>query len=338
MHDTAGRLLRLLSLLQSRPTWAGHELAARLGVTLRTVRRDVDRLRRIGYPVEATPGPDGGYRLGPGGALPPLLLDDDEAVAVAVGLRAATSGSVIGIEDAAVAALRKLEQVLPARLRPRVVALSSVTVSLAGRAGDAVDGDVLVTIAQACQGSERLRFAYRDRAERASERTVEPYRLVSTGRRWYLVARDVRRAAWRTFRVDRMRAVTATGHRFVLDDPPDAAALVAEGLSIAPYRHRARLLLRAPAGDVASRVPPTVAMVEAVDERSCVLETGADQLDWILAHVLMLGVDFEVLEPAALQERARVLAARLAGAVGTPAGPAPSPAAAARARAARSAG
>lgn len=310
MYDTPGRLLRLLSLLQSRPTWPGPELAARLGVTLRTVRRDVDRLRRLGYPVDATPGPDGGYRLGPGGALPPLLLDDDEAVAVAVGLRAATAGSVIGIEDAAVAALRKLEQVLPARLRPRVGALSAVTVPLSGQSA-AVEGDVLVAIAQACQGSERLRFGYRDRADRSSERTVEPYRLVSTGRRWYLVARDVRRDAWRTFRVDRMREVECTGHRFVLEDPPDARTLVAEGLSTAAYRHRAKVLLHAPAAEIASRVPPTAAMVESVDATTCMLETGSYDLDGILAHILMLGVDFEVVEPAELRERARAVAQRL---------------------------
>jgi predicted DNA-binding transcriptional regulator YafY len=310
MAETSARLLRLLSLLQSRPSWSGPALAERLGVTDRTIRRDVERLRQLGYPVDGATGVTGGYRLSPGASLPPLLLDDDEAVAVAIGLRTATT-AVAGVGEAAVAALVKLERVLPARLRTQVNAVGTATVQLAQPAEE-IDSALLVTVAQACRGAERLRFAYRDRVDRQSERTVEPYRLVFTGRRWYLVARDVRREAWRTFRVDRMAEVIATGHRFVLDDPPDAAGLVSMGMAVAPYRYQARLLIHAPADEVARRVPPTVGVIEAADAPDqCVLVTGSDDLDSIAAHVMSLGFDFRILAPVELRDRAKVLARRL---------------------------
>lgn len=307
MLDSSARLLRLLSLLQSRREWAGAELADRLGITVRTVRRDVERLRALGYPVRATPGAAGGYRLGAGASLPPLLLDDDEAVAVAVGLRTAAGGTVSGIEETSLRALAKLEQVLPPRLRHRVTALQAATVALAP-AAPAVDASTLAVIAAACRDAERLRFGYQDRDSVVSSREVEPHRLVHTGRHWYLVARDVQREAWRSFRVDRMTEPAPTGRRFTPQDPPDAAAYVSQAVSTAPYRHRARVRLHAPAEVVAQRVPPTVGQLAALDASSCLLTTGSDSLDAIAAHLAWLGIAFDVLEPAELVDRVRALA------------------------------
>ena len=316
-HDPAVRLLELLSLLQRRPIWGGPELATRLGVTTRTVRRDVERLRELGYPVDAAPGPDGGYQLGPGGEMPPLLLDDDEAAAVALALRSAANGHVAGIEEAALSALSKLDRVLPPRLRSRVDALREATVQI-GPAGSGVDPDVLVAAAQASAAGQRVRMVYRDRQDRVTERRVEPYRMVSTGRRWYLVARDVDRAAarddsggWRTFRADRIQALEPTGHRFRLEDPPDAAALVSSGVSISPYRFAARIRFTTTADDLRLRVPPTVGVVDPDGPDHSTLSTGADSLDALAGHIISLGLEFEVLEPPELRERLGAIGAHL---------------------------
>src|SRR6201747_987403 len=211
MTATSGRLLKLLSLLQTRRDWPGGELASRLEVSPRTIRRDVERLRDLGYPVEASTGPFGGYRLHAGTAMPPLLLDDDEAVAIAVGLRAAARASVTGIEETSVRALVKLEQVLPSHLRRRVNALQTATVTLATSGGPTVDPEALTAIAGACRDRERLRFAYRGRDATESSRTVEPHTLVNLGRRWYLVAWDCDRDDWRPFRVDRLPRLSPAG-------------------------------------------------------------------------------------------------------------------------------
>src|SRR3954470_10131398 len=258
MYGTSERLLRLLSLLQARRDWPGGDLAARLEVDVRTIRRDVERLRSLGYPVHATPGVAGGYRLGAGAALPPLLLDDDEAVAVAVGLRTAASGTVSGIEETSVRALAKLEQVLPARLRPRVGALQAATMSLPG-GGPTVDASVLTAIAAACRDHERLRFPYGDRAGTETERQVEPLRLVHTGRRWYLVAFDLDRAGWRTFRVDRITPKPPHGPRFIPREPPaeDLAAYVSRGVSTRAYASHATVRLLVPLAEAAERVSPS---------------------------------------------------------------------------------
>ncbi|MDX3186805.1 YafY family protein [Streptomyces sp. MN03-5084-2B] len=318
MYGTSERLLKLLSLLQARRDWPGADLAARLEVDVRTVRRDVERLRSLGYPVHATPGVAGGYRLGAGAALPPLLLDDDEAVAVAVGLRTAAGGTVSGIEETSVRALAKLEQVLPARLRPRVGALQAATVSVPG-AGPTVDASVLTAIAAACRDHERLRFGYGDRAGSPTQRSVEPLRLVHTGRRWYLVAFDLDRADWRTFRVDRITGVPAAGFRFTPREPPaeDLAEYVSHQLSTAPYPHQLVLRVAAPAAAVARRVPPTAAAVEAIDERSCRVRTGANTLDTVPYYLAQWGYDFVIEEaPPGLVERLREVAERFAKAVG----------------------
>jgi predicted DNA-binding transcriptional regulator YafY len=310
MPDTPARLLRLLSILQARPEWTGRELAERLEVTVRTLRRDMARLRDLGYPVRATPGVAGGYRLAAGSVLPPLLLDDDEAVAIVLGLRTATSHSVTGIAETSLRALAKLERLLPARLRQRAAALRLATVPLAGETAT-VDPDTLAVIAEACQALEELTFDYRTREGGVGNRRVQPHRLVHTGRRWYLVARDRDRDGWRTFRVDRIDGPRRTGVRFTPHDPPDAAAFVADAITTAPYRFRARVLVGAPARIVAEQVPPTTGVIEAVDEQSCLLITGADSVTLIALHIAVLGHEFTVLEPVELVEELGTLAGRL---------------------------
>ncbi|MFC0625124.1 helix-turn-helix transcriptional regulator [Kribbella deserti] len=309
--DTAARLLRLLSLLQARPHWESADLADRLGVTTRTVRRDVARLRSLGYPVEADAGHGGGYHLGRGGRLPPLLLDDDEAVAIAVGLRVATTTTVSGVEEAAVAALAKLHQVLPTRLRERVSAIAGSTIQLPRGDLPPVDAEVLVVLAAGCRRTEGLRFVYRDHAGRESRRWVEPFHIVHTGRRWYLVARDREREAWRTFRVDRIADPTLTGQRYHFDSPPDPVALVAEGTGVVPWEIKARVLISASAEEVARVVPAGDGVVEVVDERSCVLRFGANDLAPLISYTSRIPCDFDVLEPPELREAIHNLGKRL---------------------------
>jgi predicted DNA-binding transcriptional regulator YafY len=313
VEETSARLLRLLSLLQARLEWAGDDLAERLGVTSRTVRRDVARLRNLGYPVHAAPGVAGGYRLGAGASLPPLLLDDDEAVAVALSLRTSAAHAVSGVGEASVRALAKLEQVLPSRLRERAAAIGQMTVPLTGPV-PAVDATVLTALARACRGGERLEFGYRDRDGAMTSRRVEPHRLVQAGYRWYLVARDVDRDDWRTFRADRIEAPRLTGVRFVPASPPDAAAFVARAVTTAPYRYQARILLRAPADVVAGHLPPTVGVVEPADADTCILTIGSDSLDAIAFHTATLDYDFAVLTPPELASRLGTLAGRLCAA------------------------
>ncbi len=308
---TTSRLLRLLSLLQLHRDWSGPELAERLEVSPRTLRRDIDRLRELGYPVRATMGAAGGYRLEAGAALPPLLLDDEEAVAVAIGLRTAAGGTVAGIEETSVRALAKLEQVLPSRLRHQVNALQTYTVPLTA-AGPTVDPKALTAIAQACRDRERLRFGYRSREGVESRRLVEPHRLVSAGRRWYLVGWDVDRRDWRTFRVDRLSSPAVTGMTFVPRDLPtgDAAAFVARALHATVAGHRAVVTLHAPLEVVADRLGPHHGLLEPVDERTCLLRTAADSLEWLALSIGMLGVDFEIHEPPELIDHVRALTER----------------------------
>ena len=315
MLETSARLLRLLSLLQTPGEWTGVELAPRLAVDVRTVRRDIQKLRDLGYPVHAIPGA-AGYRLGAGTKLPPLLLDDEEAVAVAVGLRTAASGAVTGIEETSLRALAKLEQVLPARVRHRVDVLNEVTVTISA-AGPTVDPDVLTAIAAACREHERLRFDYHRHDGTDSVREIEPHRLVHTGRRWYLVGWDTDRQDWRTYRVDRIRPRIPTGPRFDPRPPPDVdlAGYLARGVSTAPYRYQARITLDAPAEVAAERIPPTVGVIEAVDPHTCVLHTGSNSLDEIAVYVALFGFRFRIHEPPELITHIRELAARLNDAV-----------------------
>jgi predicted DNA-binding transcriptional regulator YafY len=311
MLETSARLLRLLSLLQARRDWTGTELAARLGVTTRTIRSDVGRLRELGYPVEARPGVAGGYRLGTGGALPPLLLDDDEAVAVAIGLRTAASGSIAGIEETSVRALAKLQQLLPARLRRRVSAFASHALPVLSP-GPRVDPDVLAAIAAACRDHERLRFDYTAHSGAVSRRSVEPYRLVNDRRRWYLVAWDTDRDGWRNFRADRIRPRTPAGPRFTPRPlPPDQeiAAQVARGAAEATWRYRARVIVHAPAAHVRARLPIPV-RVEPLGGDRCAFEPGSDHPELLALYLGMLGADFTIADSPELVAALRTLTGR----------------------------
>ena len=299
--DPAARLLRLLSLLQSRPRWPAAELAERLEVDRRTIRRDVARLRTLGYPVETEAG-IAGYQLGAGGRLPPLLLDDDEAVAIAVGLGLAATAAVTGIETAAAAAMAKLDQLLPSQVRERVRALRSSTVQLDASGEDPIDATTLNLLAGACRSSERVHFAYRAFAGDVSQRRVEPSQIVHTGQRWYLVAKDLDRAAWRSFRVDRISEVQRTGHRFEHDDAPDAAAQVRTAITFSPPTIEATLIVDL-APDVARRrFYPDRATVEPAGDRSRVRLAGTD-LGQLARYVLSLPYDAEVEAPAELRDR-----------------------------------
>lgn len=312
MNQTSSRLLALLSLLQARRDWPGAELADRLEVSGRTVRRDVERLRELGYPVQSLTGPAGGYRLRAGTAMPPLLLDDEEAIAIAVGLRTAARASVSGIEETAVRALVKLEQVLPAHLRRRVAALAAATFSVPV-GGATVDPQHLTAIATACRDSECVRFAYRSRDGSDSRRLVEPHAVVNLGRRWYLVAWDRGREAWRTFRIDRLTKPTVTGPRFAPRSLPakNPAAYVERSIAAAPNRFEARLTLHASAEDLHSRVPFHSGTITPIDDRTCEYRAGDDDLRWLAIRVAMLGVDFDLHEPPELADHLRALAERL---------------------------
>jgi predicted DNA-binding transcriptional regulator YafY len=312
MSDTSSRLLQLLSLLQGRRDWPGDELGERLAVSTRTIRRDVERLRELGYPVESITGPAGGYRLRAGTAMPPLLLDDEEAIAIAVGLRAAAGASVSGIEETSVRALVKLEQVLPAHLRRRVAALSQATFTLP-LAGPRVEPQHLSAIAAACRDRERLRFDYVRRDGDEARREVEPHALVNRGRRWYLLAWDCNREDWRTFRVDRIAKPSAGGTRFAPRTLParDAGAFVEQSIASAPNKFEARVTLHVAAEEIAPRLSPHWGKLEPIDARTCHYRTGDEDLKWLALRLAMLGVDFEVHDPPELIEHLRLLADRL---------------------------
>ncbi|MCW3814300.1 YafY family transcriptional regulator [Micromonospora sp. DR5-3] len=316
VEATTERVLRLLALLQRRASWTAAELAAELGVTDRSVRRDVERLRAIGYPVHATAGVGGGYQLGAGSRLPPLLLDDEEAIATAVSLRLASGGTVAGAGEAALQALAKLDQVMPPRLRAEVRAVHGATETLTGP-GVQIDAELLVTLARACRDAVRVRFRYAGRDGGQRERMVEPVRMVTTGRRWYLMAWDVDRDDWRTFRLDRMREVVATTWRFRPREHPDPVAYVQRSVTEAPYRYLARVRVHARSDQVPELVPPQVGRVEDDDDGWCVLVVGGETLDWLAAQVARLGFEAEVLEPPELRAAIALLARRLAAMAGT---------------------
>lgn len=315
MSTTSGRLLSLLGLLQARAEWSGPELAARLDVTDRTIRNDVARLRDLGYPVDSARGPGGRYRLGVGGKLPPLLLDDEEAVAVAVGLRAATA--VAGIEESSTRALGKLEQVLPDRLRRQVSALRSATSAGPSNTDSnvedpAVDPALLTELAAAIRDHQGLRCRYR-----GNPREVEPYRLVAWQRRWYLVGRDVSSGEWAPFRVDWLELRRPGGRRFTPAEPAfDLTEFVVREVARTGWAVHARIRVHAPADDVLARINPAVGTVEPLDARTCVLVTGGDSLEVVAVWIGMLGLDFTVEDPPELVEHLRVLARRYAASGG----------------------
>lgn len=312
MSDTAARLLAMLSLLQARPDWTGSELAERLGVSPRTIRTDIDRLRELGYPVDARRGAAGGYRLGAGGKLPPLLLDDEEAVAVAIGLRAATG--ITGIEESSARALAKLEQVLPSHLRPTVAAIGAVVdrapENIATDAPDPeVDHAVLAAIAAAIRDVEWLRFD-----DRGTPRLVEPYRLLSWQRRWYLVGRDPHSGQWGVYRADWIEPRMPTRRRFEPSPLPggDYTAFAMRSIAMSGWNVHARFRVAASAEAVIARINPTVGVVEAVSDTESVLVTGADSLDTVAAYIGMLNMDFTVESPPELAPLLRTYAERYA--------------------------
>jgi predicted DNA-binding transcriptional regulator YafY len=317
MQTTSGRLLALLGLLQSRPVWRGAELAARLEVSGRTLRNDVERLRRLDYPVEAVRGPAGYYRLGIGAKLPPLLLDDDEAVAFAVGLRAASA--IKGIEDTSGRALAKLEAVLPHRLRRQVAAVQQATQfgpenTGTNAADPAIDPGLLRAVTAAVRDREEVRLVYR-----TDERlVVEPYRLVGWQRRWYLVAREASTGTWSALRLDWAELRTPGGRRFTPVELPggDYPAFVLRAAASAGWHVHARITVQAPAADVLARINPAVGVVEAVDDHTCVLATGADSVETIAVYIGMLGLDFTVTDPPELIEQLRIVSERYARAIG----------------------
>ena len=317
MANTSSRTLRLLSLLQTRRYWPGSTLAERLDVSVRTLRRDIDRLRELGYPVDAHRGVDGGYQLAAGAALPPLVVDDEEAVALAVGMQAAVNGAVAGIEESAVRALTKVVQVMPPRLRRRVDALRAVTVpaawSSAASSTAVVDHEVLIAVAQACRDAERLRFDYTARDAEPSRRHVEPHRLVSLGRRWYLVAYDLDRQDWRSFRLDRLTDPRGTGARFRTRELPtaDAAEFVRLGLRRQRAGHEVEVLVHAPADAVHAQVGRW-ATVQRLDDARCLLRMSVDSLDWPLLALGSLGAEFAVHSPPELITQVREWSARFA--------------------------
>ncbi|SED18733.1 Predicted DNA-binding transcriptional regulator YafY, contains an HTH and WYL domains [Streptomyces sp. TLI_105] len=318
MTDTPARLLNLLSLLQTPREWPGSELAERLSVSPRTIRRDIDRLRDLGYPVEATMGAVGGYRLVAGTAMPPLLLDDEEAVAIAVGLRAGAGHAIEGVEEASVRALAKLEQVLPSRLRHRVSVLQNATIPLTRGDGATVTTATLTTLAGTVTGHERLRFGYRAGDGTETKRLVEPYRLVSTGRRWYLVAYDLGREDWRTFRVDRVSEPLATGARFAPRELPsgDAATYMARSMARAQGEVDLDVTFAAPAEFVVARLPSHLVPVATGPDRCRLRARVADSVEWLALRLALMDVDFTVHGPGPLITYMRDLSTRLASAAG----------------------
>jgi predicted DNA-binding transcriptional regulator YafY len=311
MLETSARLLRLLSLLQSRRFWSGAQLADELEVTERSVRRDVDRLRSLGYPVQGTAGVAGGYTLGAGGRMPPLLLEEDEATAVAVGLRIAAAGPVSGMEEVALRALAKLEQLLPTRIRKRVSTLHGAVVSLPSSA-PRVDAEVLTLIATASRDQQQLQFSYGDRKQRATTRQVEPHGVVHMGTRWYLVAFDVDREDFRTFRIDRVTSKPRLGKRFATRPIPhgDLATYVTQSVGVESYSQKARVLFHAPMAQLAQRIPASAGRLSEVSATQCMLETGGNDLFMLGMHLASTEVDFEVIEPRELVEVLGVLAER----------------------------
>jgi predicted DNA-binding transcriptional regulator YafY len=308
------RMLDLLSLLQDGRDHPGAELADRLATSPRTVRRDLDRLRGLGYPVESTRGPGGSYRLVAGRAMPPLLLTDDEAVAAVVGLRLVADHE----QDAASGALRKLAQVLPSRLGHRVAAVSA-SVESASRAAPGPGLDVVATLGTAIQARQDVRFAYADRAGDPSSRRVEPARQVVLGRRWYLLGWDRDRADWRTFRADRIADLVVPGTTFVPRDlPEDPVSFVQTSARVPISRHRAVVRFAAPAALVADRLIPEAGSIEALDDGSCRFVSAPDSWEWLAITLAMVGVPYVIEGPAELIERSRELAARIGAAAGSP--------------------
>ena len=320
MRGTTERLLKLLSLLQIRQEWTGPDLAARLEVSERTVRNDIDRLRDLGYPVEARRGPIGGYRLGAGAEMPPLLLDDEEAVAIAISLTTAPSRGISGLEEASQRALGKLQQVLPFRLRQRVTALQGATSTVEIAPPPATtDPEILQELATAAHRHETLRLEYTSHGGERSRRMVDPTRIVNWDARWYLLAWDRDRDDWRTFRVDRIARTNPTGSLFIQRDLPatDVTRWISDNVARAGWDHVATILIQAPAADIAARIPSQMGSVETVDADSCRLHTGSNDLAAIAMWLTTIDAHFSVEAPAALAELVATIGQRFQRAIKT---------------------
>lgn len=323
MAATSSRTLRLLSLLQTHRYWPGRQLAGRLEISPRTLRRDIDRLRELGYPVLANRGVDGGYQLEAGATLPPLLLDDEEAVGLAVALQTAAQESVTGVAESSLRALAKLTQVMPPRLRHRVEALRGATEmpELPGwgprGSGTTADPEALVTIALACRDTERVRFGYVTAAGESAERQVEPLRLVSLNRRWYLVGYDLDRQDWRSFRLDRLRDPRRTGSRFRPRDLPtqDAVSFVREGIGRVRPVQDVEVLLDLPAAQARASIGRW-ATFEEIAENRCRMTMQVDGLQWPAMALGSLGASFRIVRPQALVDLVRDWSVRFADAAG----------------------
>lgn len=316
MADPTYRILTLLSLLESRPTWSGSDLAQQLGVTTRTIRRDIDRLRELGYPVHGEQGSEGGYRLGRGGRLPPLVLDDEEAVAVVVCLRQGAAGAVTGVEEQALRALTKLDQVLPARLQAHVHALDEALAALPA-SGPRLNASLLTALATATHGTVRVQFDYRARDGTVTSRDVEPYRLVTTGRLWYLFCFDIGRDDWRTFRLDRIAGLRVTTDRFRRRvGAPDPVEHVQRGRSRQEWAHTVTVIIHAPLGDVRRRIPERYGTCTPLALHRTQVESGSDDLGELARHLALaaldLGARLEVVDPPELAAEMRRLAERIA--------------------------
>ena len=307
MSDVTRRALRLLALLQSRSVWTGPELAAEMDVTTRTVRRDVDRLREMGYPVLTSAGHGGGYQLGAGRALPPLLLNSTEAVAVAVGLRLAASSGIDGLGEEALRALAALDRILPAQIRAEVGAVSGAMGVITRTAPEArpaagARSEVLIALASAVRDGVRVRVDY-ERADSARfERRLEPYRVLSVEGRWYLFAWDLAREDWRSFRLDRMHEVHASTFTFTPRPAPDIEQTVRESITVGAYVQEATVRILRPVEEVATMVPARAGTLTPDGDNACVLRAGADDLRWIALHLAGIGAPVEVIDPPELLE------------------------------------
>lgn len=316
--DLPARMLRLLSLLQTRREWSGAELAARLGVTGRTVRRDIDRLRELDYPVEGTTGHAGGYRLAAGTAMPPLILDDEEATATVVALRTA-AGQLTGMEETTLRALAKLEQVLPARLRSQVAALQQATATIEWeRRGPRTDPATLAALAAACRDRETVTFAYTTRSGHGADRRVDPHHLVSSGGLWYLLAHDHAREDWRVYRLDRIGDLTPTRRRYAPRPVPgeDPAAYVAGKIASAPVRYRAIATLREPADAVRRRTWALAGRIQSAGPNSCTVDCSGDYLPGIAQILAGLGTEYSLDADDAVRGHLRTAARRILDAAG----------------------
>jgi predicted DNA-binding transcriptional regulator YafY len=313
MLKTAGRTLALLGLLQARREWSGALLRSRLEVSERTLRRDIENLRQLGYGIDSVPGVGGGYRLGPGASIPPLVLTSDEAVAIAIGLRTAAVSAVTGIEDAAAGALAKLEQSLSSTTRHRIATVENAMVPL-GRSANAVDMDAVVAVAGAIRESRQMRVDYRSHDGTATRRTIEPHRIVHTTHRWYVVAWDTARDDWRTLRLDRLTPRLPLAGRFTPRAIGDGElrTFITRSISASPYRYGCRVLMRASVGDVERRFGPTVATIVDLGDGTCELTTGSNSLEDLALYLGTSGIDFEVLDGDALRTALRSLAVRFA--------------------------